>query len=277
MTDRRLTPCNGRVAHISLQGSIFARRYTVGAPARIASPLADLLAAPDGARDRQLVMGDNVCILEILDGFAFVRSLKDGYCGYLAEAVLAPARPQTHWVSAPSTWLLTEPDVRSAAVATVTLGAHLSLTAARHGKYSETIDGHFLPAFHVRELGDRATDPAAIAETLLGTPYFWGGNSRAGIDCSGLVQAAFLACGNDCPADSDLQRADLGQPVPPGEPVRRNDLLFWEGHVALALDPLTLIHASGHHMSVIREDIAAATARIAAQDGGPVIGHRRVG
>ena len=52
MTDRRLTPANGRVAHVSLRGTVTAARYVAGEPARIALPLADLLARPDGPRDR---------------------------------------------------------------------------------------------------------------------------------------------------------------------------------------------------------------------------------
>jgi cell wall-associated NlpC family hydrolase len=276
VTDRRLTPSNGRVAHLSLQGVMLARRYTDGAPARIAVPLADLLAAPAGARDRQLLMGDNVTVLEILDGYAFVQSMKDGYCGYVAEAALGPARPQTHWVSAPATWLLSEPDVRAASVAHLSLGSHLSLTAGDHPRFAETIDGHYLPRAHVRALGDRPTDPVAVAELLQGTPYLWGGNSRAGIDCSGLVQAACLACGIPCPGDSDLQAASLGEPLGPGTDLRRGDLLFWKGHVALLRDAATMIHANGHHMMVTTEDIAAAVARTEASGGGPVTTRRRL-
>ncbi len=53
-------------------------------------------------------------------------------------------------------------------------------------------------------------DPVAVAALFLGTPYLWGGNSRDGIDCSGLVQAALLACGIACPGDSDLQAKAVG-------------------------------------------------------------------
>ena len=73
MTDRRLTPANGRVAHVSFRGVVEAERYVAGTPARIAVPLADLLAGPGGPRDRQVLMGEKVAVLDRHEGFAFVQ------------------------------------------------------------------------------------------------------------------------------------------------------------------------------------------------------------
>ena len=39
------------------------------------------------------------------------------------------------------------------------------------------------------------------------------------------------------------------------------DLLYLPGHVMLANDPYTVIHASGHHMHVVAENLADALAR----------------
>ncbi len=46
-----------------------------------------------------------------------------------------------------------------------------------------------------------------------------------------------------------MQETALGQPVPLDE-LRRGDLVFWKGHVAIARDANTLIHANAHHMMV---------------------------
>lgn len=274
MTDRRLTPANGRVAHVSLQGTVAAKRYVTGEPARIAAPLADLLARPGGPRDRQVLMGERVTVLDHDGGFAFVQAEKDGYCGYLPEAALAGDRAPTHWVAAPATWLYRAPDLKTPEVASLTMGARLAIVA-EHPRFLETADGLFVPRPHLRPLGDRAADPAAVAESFLGTPYLWGGNSRAGIDCSGLVQAALLACGIPCPGDSDMQETCVGTPLPEAAPLRRGDLLFWKGHVAMAVSPDRLIHANGFQMAVGYEGIAEAVARIAAQGEGPVTARRR--
>ena len=85
-----------------------------------------------------------------------------------------------------------------------------------------------------------------VAEAFLGTPYVWAGNTGFGIDCSGLVQAALLACGIACPGDSDQQERPSAGRWPPDEPARRGDLIFWTGHVALVGGPRPLLHANGH-------------------------------
>ena len=135
----------------------------------------------------------------------------------------------------------------------------------------DEVAGGFVPWPHLRAVGDWLDDPVAVAEGLLGTPYLWGGNSRAGIDCSGLMQVAFAACGVTLPGDSDLQEA-VGAEVQGA--LRRGDLVFWKGHVALVVDEARLIHANGFTMSVAYEDTAACIARIAVE--GPVTSRRRV-
>lgn len=120
-------------------------------------------------------------------------------------------------------------------------------------------------------------DPVAVAELFVHTPYVWGGDSGFGIDCSGLVQAALTACGVECPRDSDMQEAELGQELPEDAPLRRGDLLFWKGHVAWVADPDTILHANAFHMAVTFEPMQDAINRIEAQGDGPVTARKRLG
>ena len=130
----------------------------------------------------------------------------------------------------------------------------------------------YVPSQHLAPIDHIEPDPAAVADRLIGSPYLWGGNSSFGIDCSGLVQAALLACGTRCPSDSDLQEAAF--PDATGT-YQRGDLLFWKDHVAMVTDATTMIHANAHHMAVAYEPIAAAITRIQAQGDGPVTSHKR--
>lgn len=43
------------------------------------------------------------------------------------------------------------------------------------------------------------------AKRLLGTPYFWGGKTTKGVDCSGLVQVGYATVGLNLPRDSYQQ------------------------------------------------------------------------
>jgi cell wall-associated NlpC family hydrolase len=274
MSDRRITPANGRVAHIGLRGAVTAARYVEGARASVAAPLADLLAAPGGARDRQLLMGDGVLILERSGGFAFLQSDKDGYCGYVSEAALGNAVGATHWVCAPASHLYPAADMKCHEIAALSFGARIAV-AAEDERFFEAVGRQFVPRAHLAPIGQWMQDPATVAEMFLGVPYLWGGNAHSGIDCSGLVQAALLACGIACPGDSDMQQG-LGVAVPDRSELRRGDLIFWKGHVAMALDSDRIIHANAFRMAVSIERTDAAIARIAAQGDGPPTGLRRV-
>lgn len=275
MTDRRLTPANGRVAARHLRGRVEADRFVTPEPARVTAPAADLWASPArAARDRQLLFGDAVEVYERHGGMAFIRALKDGYVGYLAEADLGRPDSPTHMVGVPATHLYPAPDFKRVAVMRLSFGAKLRVVAGTE-RFFETAEGLFVPRMHVTPANRAFTDPAAVAQLFFGVPYLWGGNSSDGIDCSGLIQAACLACHIPCPGDSDLQEGVLGTPIGDEAP-QRGDLYFWKGHVAMAVDDEVLIHANAHHMAVAYEPIAAALARIAEQGDGPVTSRRRL-
>lgn len=271
--DRRTTPFSGRIAHVSLRGRVQAEGFTEGTPMRVGQPLADLNRSPGGARDRQVLWGERLLVIDRQAGHAHVMAEKDGYCGWIAEAALIPDHPVTHRVRAPFTHLYPEPRVASREAATLPFAAQVQVLGGE-GSFALTPFGH-VPAAHLRPLGQHDPDPVAVAGGFLGTPYLWGCNSRAGLDCSGLAQAAMLACGIPCPGDSDLQAA-AGREVAPDEALRPGDLVFWKGHVALVSGTDRIIHATAAFMAVVREPLSAAIARIAAEGGGPVTHRRRL-
>ena len=263
MTDPRLTPFSGRVAHVSLKGTLTAPAYTEGRRHRLAAPLADLLRTPTGTRDRQILSGAPVCVVDQQGEMAYVRADYDGYCGWIDRSSLGPELDMTHRVAAPATHLYSAPDIKSEATATLSLNATVRIIDAS-GDFLRRHDGAWLPKQHLLPIDQPETDPVAVAESLIGTPYLWGGNSRAGLDCSALVQLALQACNHPCPADSDLQERALLPHLPADTAAQRGDLLFWPGHVAWVSAPDMIVHANAYTMSVAYEPLSAALARIGA-------------
>ncbi|KPQ07486.1 MAG: Cell wall-associated hydrolases (invasion-associated proteins) [Rhodobacteraceae bacterium HLUCCA12] len=265
--DRRFHRANHRIAHVSLRGALGADLALVaGAWHRVAAPLADLCAEPGARRDRQLLLGTRFCALDQVGAQVFGYDADDGYCGWLSADALGPDHPVTHWVSAPATHRYTEASIKSAENAALSFGARINVLGV-DGPFATTPQGH-IPLQHIRPIGEPLHDPVGIARLFLGTPYLWGGNSRSGIDCSGLIQAAHRGCGRACPPDSDLQAAMPGDAVAAGHEVA-GDLLFWTGHVALVSAPGMIIHANAWHMATVEEPLSEAEARIAA-NGEPV-------
>ena len=140
--------------------------------------------------------------------------------------------------------------------------------------FAVTASGGYVPKRHLVPVAVTELDFVAVAERFLHAPYLWGGKTSLGLDCSGLVQVSLTACGVTCPRDSDMQEAALGAPVELSA-LRRRDLVFWKGHVAIACDASTLIHANAFHMAVAIEPAMEAVARIRAS-GSDVTSVRRL-
>ena len=275
MSDRRFLATNGRVARSELQGIVEADLFTDGKVYSLAAS-AWLRESPLGQADRQLIFGDRFVELERERSWSFGYSSKDGYVGYVGAAFLDRTFRPTHKVTVRSTYARADPNARASLVQDLHLNSEVRVTE-RCGAWCRIAsrDRLYIPAAQLAEIESRDGDVVGWARVMLGTPYVWAGNSGFGIDCSGLVQAAFHAAGLECPPDSDLQEAMPGERLLASDTLNAGDLVFWNGHVAIAGGNGTLIHANSHHMSVVEEPVATALARIASTDTGQVTSRLR--
>ena len=281
--DKRLHAFRPDLADAKLKGEVSAERFVTGRPARIVAPVADMLREPrpDAGLNTQLLRGDDVAVFEEAEGWAWVQAERDGYVGYVSGGFLGPrGDAPTHIVSAPRSFLYPGPDLRFPRLGELSLGSSVTVrdfAETRGTRYALLSTGEAMISGHLRPTGEVSDDYVSVAEQLLMTPYLWGGSTALGIDCSGLVQLSMRMAGRDVLRDSDMQAATVGEPIVSGEgfsDLRRGDLVFWKGHVAIMTDERTMIHANGHTMLVSREGLTEAIDRIGYLYGGPT-GFRR--
>lgn len=272
--DRRRLAARPDLAAETLRGVVSAARYAPGVARRVIVTSTPLRPEPDPSTgiDTEAIFGETVLVYEEREGWAWGQLSGDGYVGWLSANDLAAPLPATHRVSAVRTFIYPTPSIKKPPLMALTFGSTVTVRGGE-GSFLALTEGGFVFAPHLAPLDVLENDPVAVAERFLHVPYLWGGKTSLGLDCSGLVQTAMQACGIACPRDSDMQAAELGVIVDAGpdwRDVRRGDLLFWKGHVAMVADAAHLLHATGGPMKVVREDLAAALARIAAEAGAPI-------
>jgi cell wall-associated NlpC family hydrolase len=280
MDDPRLTPARPEVAAKYLEGKVKAARFVEGEAFEVVEGVAPVRRAPasDAEQMTQALRGERVTIYDRSDeGWAWGQLGSDGYVGWMPDSALArPAESPTHKVTALTTLAFPGPSIKLPPAASLPMGARVNVLREDQ-TFAVIAGGLHLPRRHLGSLDAREPDFVAVAERFVGAPYLWGGKSAFGIDCSGLVQVSLTAAGTGCPRDSDMQCAGLGRELNASEAkhLRRGDLIFWKGHVAIVRDAETIVHANAHHMATVIENTREATARIRAA-GSEIVSVKRL-
>ncbi len=250
--DRRLNAYRDDIADIKLQGRVIAREYVSGEKYQAATGLTPIYNVPDMGTPmiNQLLYGEYFTVFEINGEWAWGQSVNGGYVGYCPIGNLTPdLHACTHHVSALSSHIFPEPNLKSRPVDLVHMMSNISVVDEKQTNgFVPLADGNWIYATHISK--DYGSDPVSEALKFLYTPYLWGGRSNTGIDCSGLIQIAFASVGISVPRDADLQEQKIGTVLDEEEVPEHGDLAFFPGHVGIMLDDMHLLHANAHHMRV---------------------------
>lgn len=270
--DHRVHAFRRDLADVTLAGDYAAAAYARPLAMSCIAARTMVRAAPRPAAGAgsELLFGEPFLAMEIGGEWAWGYCGTDRYVGYVPSSAVGPAITPTHRVGTAAGLLFSAADVRSAHIGELPFG---SLVAAqgRDGAFHR-VDGGLIHDRHLTPIAVAVDDWVETATLFIGAPYLWGGRTRSGIDCSGLVQMALGAAGVAVPRDSDMQFEQLGQPV---DAPQRGDLAFFPGHVGIMIDSANLLHANAYWMATVVEPLATVVERSAA-DNRPFTAFKRL-
>jgi SH3-like domain-containing protein len=146
-------------------------------------------------------------------------------------------------------------DTNSESIRDVTIGSRVSISDEKDD-WVEIILPDGINGWIVKDslakFPERSREGAAqLINEFLGYPYFWGGRSAKGFDCSGLIQTVFTGIGIHVPRDSWMQHRDGIYVADIPDKAEMGDLYFFSDsgtkitHVGMALGDMRIIHSRG--------------------------------
>src|SRR5688572_15147641 len=240
--DPRIHAYRHGLADIALAGRVIAPHYASSVTRSCGAHAAFVRVASNGESKvvSELLPGEEFAVLEYAGGWAWGYCVADHIVGYVEAIALADRSSPTHLVCEKCAPVAADERITSPVLANLPMGARLH--GEEHGACLTTEYG-CVSLSHLRPVAEHDEDPVVVAERLIGAPFLSGGRSFNGIDSAGLIQLALSLCGLPAPRLIEQQRR-LGQRLPDEAPLRRGDLVLFDGDVGLMIDDLLMIHAS---------------------------------
>ena len=97
---------------------------------------------------------------------------------------------------------------------------------------------------NLKKISAKTKDILQNIKKFINVKYKWGGKHFSGVDCSGLIQLSLNFNNKFCPRDTKDQIKYFKKKIQLKK-IKKNDLIFWKGHVGIVASKNRIIHAYG--------------------------------
>jgi len=221
----------------------------------------------------QLLYGDTFKKLEQKGSWIKIKNDSDNYKGYIKNKKFNLNHKNTHKVYILHANLYSKPNEKSKIKKKLSFGSKVKITQQK-GKFLG-FDKFWIKKNSLKKINFKTNNYFKDINKFINVKYKWGGKHFTGIDCSGLIQLFSNFNNKFCPRDTKDQIKYFKKKIKLHN-IKKNDLIFWKGHVAIVLSKNKLLHAYGPLKKVVIMPIKKTIDRIYRTANLKVTGIRRI-
>jgi len=220
----------------------------------------------------QMIFGDNFSITKKNRKWLKIKIKEDGYKGYIKNRKFPKFFEPTHKVHILKSRVFKNSNKMNK-IDEISFGSKLKIIERKKNFFR--FSKGWISKNDVKPISYKERNPFRKISIFKKIKYKWGGKSFKGIDCSALIQI-FLNFNNKfCPRDAKDQVKFFKKNIKLNN-IKKNDIIYWKGHVALALSNKKLIHAYGPMKKTVVMGINQTIKRIEKTAKLKVIGIKRL-
>ena len=189
----------------------------------------------------QLLYGENFTIQKNYLNWIKIKSKYDNYVGYIKKKKFKPKVINTHKINKLFAEIYKKPNKNFKIKKKLSFCSFISVKKKEKNFYK--FDNYWIKKKDVAPI-NKTENIFSKIKIFNGVKYKWGGISFKGIDCSALIQIFYKYNNEFCPRDTKDQ-IKFFKKVRNNKFFKKNDLIFWTGHVAVCINSKSLIHAYG--------------------------------
>ena len=219
----------------------------------------------------QMIYGDSFSISKKTKKWLKIKVKEDNYKGYVKNKNFSNFLKPTHKVNSLKAKIFKFPN--KIKKDEISFGSKIKVVDS-NAKFLRFAKG-WINKNDVKPISYKDKNPFKKITLFKNIKYKWGGKSFKGIDCSALVQI-FLNFNNKfCPRDAKDQVKYFRKNVKLKN-IKKNHIIYWKGHVAIALSKKKLIHAYGPMKKTVIMDINRTIEKIKQTAKLKVIGIKKI-
>ncbi len=220
----------------------------------------------------QMIYGESFSVLKKTKKWLKIKIKEDGYKGYIKNKEFLSFLKSTHKIHTLKAKIYKFPNTQKK-ICELPFGSKIKVTD-RKLNFLRFSKG-WINKKDVKPVEHREKNLFRKILFFKNTKYKWGGKSFKGLDCSALIQLFLNFNNRFCPRDAKDQFKYFKKNIKLKN-IKKNDIIYWKGHVALATSNKKLIHAYGPMKKTVIMGIDETIKRIKKTAKLKVIGIKRL-